>query len=72
MCCWAGRKNGDLDVVGLADLVVRGGGADAERVVVLGLLRHGGRRSLSKNTPGTKQETTRAEHGSGGLVEEEE
>ena len=45
--------SGDLDVVCLADLVVRCGGADAEHVVVLRLLRHRRRRrrcSLAKNT----------------------
>jgi hypothetical protein len=43
-----GRAECDLDVVGLADLVVGGGGADAEHVVVLRLLghRHGSLASL--------------------------
>jgi hypothetical protein len=47
-----GRAECDLDVVGLADLVVGGGGADAEHVVVLRLRlrllghRHGSLASL--------------------------
>lgn len=45
------KEEGNLDVVGLADLVVGGGGADAEHVVELGLLRHDRRRRRCCSLP---------------------
>jgi hypothetical protein len=58
--------SGDLDVVGLADLVVRCGGTDAEHVVVLRLLRHRLRRrccSLAKNTQSVSKKQEEASSG---------
>jgi len=70
-CGSLGFLSGILDVVGLADLVVRCGGTDVEHIVVLRLIRHRRRRrrcSLAKNT--YYSVSKKQEAGSGEWIEE--
>jgi hypothetical protein len=58
-----GRAECDLDVVGLADLVVGGGGADAEHVVVLRLRLLGHRHGSLASLRFEQAEEAATEHG---------